>query len=48
MALYLHVGRFSRVVIARIENIIATLQPVVVEGRAHEVELSRPGQPTAV
>ena len=39
MALYLHVGPFSRVVIARIDNIIATLQPLAVEGRAHEVEL---------
>ena len=39
MALYLHVGPFSRVVIARIDNIIATLQPLAVEGGAHEVEL---------
>jgi radical SAM superfamily enzyme YgiQ (UPF0313 family) len=34
MALYLHVGPFSRDVIARIENIIATLEPVVIEPRA--------------
>ncbi len=34
MALYLHVGPFSRVVIARIENMMAALEPVVIEPRA--------------
>jgi hypothetical protein len=34
IALYLHVGPFSRDVIARIENIMATLEPVGVEPRA--------------
>jgi len=34
MALYLHVGPFSRDVIARIENIMTTLEPVGVEPRA--------------
>jgi hypothetical protein len=34
MALYLHVGPFSRVVIARIENMMAALDPVVIEPRA--------------
>ena len=34
MALYLHVGPFSRDVIARIENMMATLEPVGVEPRA--------------
>jgi hypothetical protein len=34
MALYLHVGPFSRDVIARIENIIATLELVAVEPSA--------------
>ena len=34
MALYLHVGPFSRVVIARIENIMAALEPIGVESRA--------------
>jgi radical SAM superfamily enzyme YgiQ (UPF0313 family) len=34
MALYLHVGPFSRDVIARIENIMATLEPLAIEPRA--------------
>ena len=34
MALYLHVGPFSHGVIARIENIMATLEPLANEPRA--------------
>lgn len=34
LALYLHVGPFSREVIARIENIMATLEPSLIEPRA--------------
>jgi hypothetical protein len=34
MALYLHVGPFSRDVIARIEKIMATLEPQAIEPRA--------------
>ena len=34
MALYMDVGPFSREVIARIENMIAALEPVGVETRA--------------
>jgi hypothetical protein len=40
MALYLHVGPFSRDVIARIENIVATLQPLAVKGSAPSELLS--------
>ena len=39
MALYLHVGPFSRDVIARIENIMATLEPLAIEPLA-PVELA--------
>ena len=34
MALYLHVGPFSRDVIARIENIVTTIEPLAIEPRA--------------
>ena len=39
MALYLHVGPFSHDVIARIENIVATIEPLAIEPRA-PVELA--------
>jgi hypothetical protein len=35
MALYLHVGPFSRDVIARIDHIMATLEPRAAGVRAH-------------
>jgi radical SAM superfamily enzyme YgiQ (UPF0313 family) len=43
MALYLHVGPFSREVIARVENIVAALEPVAIApqaGKARELNLA--------